>query len=172
MPNAHGRFPSKHVTSTLTMSREDPLRLPARARPVTLITTFRLRDGVPPDQFIDLWTEIGTLMARRCGFVSARLYPASAALDPMEYIHVAHWTRADLLAIAQSDLEVRKIQEGVKQLVAFQHRVLCDAPLKDLVPRSGLPWRPRIRERIRTLTLRTLGAASLGHHMPLRESRA
>lgn len=169
---AHGGLPSKDVTSTSTMSRGDAVRLPARAHPVTLITTFRLRDAVRPDEFIDLWTGVGMVMARRRGFVSGRLYPAGAALDPMEYIHVAHWTRADLLAIAQSDPEVKKIQEGVKKLVAFQHRVLCDAPLKELVPLSDVPRRPGIRHRIRNRTLRRPGAASTGHHRHLREPGA
>lgn len=116
------------------MRSENPRPLTTGGGPVTLVTTFRLREGAPPDRFVRLWTEIGNLMARRPGFISARLYPAGGGFDPREYIQVAHWSNADLLANARSDPEIQTVEAQVKELVSFLQRVLCDAPIEEVTP--------------------------------------
>ena len=95
--------------------------------PVTLVTTFRVRDGAPVDRFVRLWTQIARLMARRDGFVSTRLYHAVVGADTGEYIHVAEWTHAALLADARSDPEIRSAERELEHLIVDRRRVLCDA---------------------------------------------
>lgn len=103
-------------------------------RPVTHITTFRLSDGAPEGQFIGLWTQIGNLMSGRSGFVSARLYRPLVGGTPGEYIHVAQWTRAALLAAAQSDPDIRSLEARVETLVTSRRRVVCDAATDAILP--------------------------------------
>lgn len=113
---------------------------------MTLVTFFRLREDAPPDRFVRLWTEIGDLMSGRSGFVSAGLYPAGGGSDSREYIQVAHWSHSGLLANAQSDPEIRRIRAEMVNLVVFVRRVLCDAPIEELLPRTDPPHhqvRPR-----------------------------
>jgi hypothetical protein len=104
--------------------------------PVTHITTFRLSDGAPEGYFIGLWTQIGNLMSGRSGFVSARLYRPLVGGTPGEYIHVAQWTRAALLADAQSDPEIRSLEARVETLVTSRRRVVCDAATDAILPGS------------------------------------
>lgn len=101
-------------------------------------------------------------MARRRGFVSARLYPGHGGFDPREYIQVAQWSDAGLLAAAQSDPEVRAIGAEVNKLVVFRRRVLCDAPIQELAALSQIPRNPGIRPRIKRATR---GARSLAIHL-------
>lgn len=109
-------------------------RLLAGEGPVTLVTTFRVRDGAPVDRFVDLWTEVGRLMARYDGFVSSRLYRAVVGGDRGEYIHVAEWTHSALLADARSDPEVRSVERELEELLTDRRRVLCDPVTEDIVP--------------------------------------
>lgn len=102
--------------------------------PVTLVTTFRVRDGAPVERFVQLWTEIARLMARRDGFVSTRLYHAVLGSDPGEYIHVAEWTHAALLADARSDPEIRSVERELERLIVDRRRVLCDAVTENIRP--------------------------------------
>lgn len=111
----------------------NPQQFPAGGRPVTLVTTFRLREDASPNHFVRLWTEVANLMARRSGFISVRLYPAGGGFDPREYIQVAHWTHADLLANAQSAPEIRTAQAEARKPVALLHRVLCDTPIQEVI---------------------------------------
>lgn len=105
--------------------------------PVTLVTTFRVRDGAPVDRFIELWTEVGRLMARRDGFVSSRLYHAVVGADAGEYIHVAEWAHPALLANARSDPEVRSVERELEHLLVDRRRVLCDPVTEDIRPPNG-----------------------------------
>ncbi len=109
-------------------------RLLSGEGPVTLVTTFRLRDGAPVDRFIHLWSEVARLMARRDGYVSSRLYHAVVGGDPGEYIHVTHWTHAALLANARSDPEVRSVEREIEPLLVDRRRVLCDAVTEEIGP--------------------------------------
>lgn len=102
--------------------------------PVTLVTTFRVREGAPADRFIELWTEVGRLMARRSGFLSSRLYRAVVGGDNGEYIHVAEWTHGALLADARSDPEIRSLERELGQLLVDRRRVLCDPVTEDILP--------------------------------------
>lgn len=101
-------------------------------------------------------------MARRRGFVSARLYPGRGGFDPREYIQIAQWSQAGLLADAQSDPEVRSITTEVNKLVVFRRRVLCDASIQELAPRSELPRRAGIRPRMKR---GTRGAHRVATHL-------
>ena len=107
--------------------------------PVTLVTTFRIREGAPVDRFIELWTEIGRLMARRDGFVSTRLFRAVVGGDSGEYIHVAEWTRSALLADARSDPEIRSLERELDHLLFDRRRVLCDAATETILPLDQAP---------------------------------
>lgn len=109
--------------------------------PVTLVTTFRVRDGAPVNRFIELWTQVGKLMARRDGFVSSRLYRAVVGGGTGEYIHVAEWTHSALLADARSDPEIRSVERELEQLVIDRRRVLCDPVTEDIVPPGKAPQR-------------------------------
>ncbi len=73
-------------------------------------------------------------MARRPGFVSARLYRARSEAEPREYIQVANWSSGYLLADAQSEPDVRWIEGEVEKLVLSRRRVLCAAETDSLVP--------------------------------------
>lgn len=105
--------------------------------PVTLVTTFRLRDGAPVDRFVDLWSEVARLMARRDGYVSSRLYRAVVGGDAGEYIHVAQWTHPALLADARSDPEIRSVERELEHLLMDRRRVLCDPVTEDIQPRGA-----------------------------------
>ena len=106
---------------------------------VTLITTFRLREQASLDSFIHFWTEIGRLMARRPGFVSANLYASTVASESREYIHVANWRQLDLMANAQSDPRIRWMEGEVDRLVISRRRVLCRACTEQLLPFTDHP---------------------------------
>jgi hypothetical protein len=80
-----------------------------------------------------LWTGIGNILARRPGFVSARLYSASTGAQPLDYIQIAHLDHANLLANARSDPEIRSMEDEVDTLVARRRRVVCDASTDELV---------------------------------------
>lgn len=108
----------------------------AADRSVTHITTFRLSDGAAEGHFIGLWTQIGNLMSGRSGFISARLYRPVVGGTPGEYIHVAQWTHAALLADAQSDPEIRSLEARVAPLVSSRRRVVCDAASDAILPGS------------------------------------
>ncbi len=112
----------------------DVNQLLSEDRPVTLIITFRLRDEAAQDRFVALCTEIGTFMARRSGFVSAHLYRARTGAESREFIQVANWTHAYLLADAQSEPEIRWLEGEVEKLVVQRRRVLCNAQTDQLVP--------------------------------------
>lgn len=112
----------------------NPPPISSGGRPVTLITTFRLREDAPPDRFVRLWADAGNVMARRRGFISAGLYPASGGYDAREYIQVARWSNAALLASARADPELQRVQAQVNELVTFLRRVLCDAPVEEVMP--------------------------------------
>lgn len=101
--------------------------------PVTLITTFHLRDDAPGDLFVQLWTEVAHLMERRPGFASARLYRASMAGETGRYIQVAQWTRASLLAAAQADPEIRSLVREVQRLVTRADRAICEPATETIV---------------------------------------
>lgn len=103
-------------------------------RPIILIITFQLRDEAPEDRFISLCTEIGRFMARRAGFVSARLYRARPGSGLREFVQVANWSHAYLLADAQSEPEIRWLEGEVEKLVVRRRRVLCSAQSDELVP--------------------------------------
>lgn len=118
-------------------------RLISGEGPVTLVTTFRVREGAPVDRFIELWTEVGRLMARRDGFVSSRLYHAVVGGDAGEYIHIAEWTHAALLADARSDPEVRSVERELEHLIVDRRRVLCDAVTEDIRPSDQAAERAR-----------------------------
>lgn len=107
--------------------------------PVTLVTTFRIREGASIDRFIGLWTEVGRLMARRDGFVSSRLFRAVVGGDEGEYIHVAEWTHSMLLADARSDPEIRSVERELEQLLFDRRRVLCDAATETILPLDSAP---------------------------------
>ena len=107
--------------------------------PVTLVTTFRLRDGAPVERFIHLWTEVARLMARRDGFLSSRLYRAVVGGDSGEYIHVAQWGHPALLADARSDPEIRSLERDLEHLLIDRRRVLCDAVTEDIQPQRAQP---------------------------------
>jgi heme-degrading monooxygenase HmoA len=102
--------------------------------PVTLVTTFRVREGASVDRFVEIWTEVGRLMAHRRGFVSSRLYRAVVGGDGGEYIHVAEWTHAALLADARSDPEIRSVERELERLLNERRRVLYDAVTEPLEP--------------------------------------
>lgn len=104
--------------------------------PVTLVTTFRLREGAPVDRFVELWTDIARLMARRDGYASSRLYRAVVGGDQGEYIHVAQWTHPALLADARSDPEIRSVERELEHLIIDRRRVLCDAVTEDIRPQG------------------------------------
>jgi hypothetical protein len=112
---------------------DDAVGFLAGDRPVTLIITFRLREGAPADRFVDLCTDIGNFMAGRSGFVSASLYRSRDAAS-YDYIQVAHWSHASLLADAQAEPAIRRMEREVEKLVLFRRRVLCDASSEELLP--------------------------------------
>ncbi len=118
----------------LPVVTKNALPLLSEDGPVTLITTFRLREDTPLNRFVDLWTDIGNLMAGRTGFVSSRLYRAKAGADPRDYIQVANWSHATLLANARSDPEMRWMEGEVEKLVIRRSRVLCDASTEEILP--------------------------------------
>ncbi|MBO0702873.1 MAG: hypothetical protein J2P38_08070 [Candidatus Dormibacteraeota bacterium] len=107
--------------------------------PVALVTTFRIREGAPVDRFIELWTEIAKLMARRDGFVSSRLYRAVVGADMGEYIHVAAWTHPALLADARADPVIRSVERELEQLLIDRRRVLCDPATQEILPEQRSP---------------------------------
>lgn len=103
--------------------------------PVTHITTFQLSDGAPAHDFILLWQQIANRLAAQSGFVAARLYRPNVIDAPAQYIHIAHWTSAALLAEAQSDPEIRRLQRRVHELVEDRRYVLChDVTEADVPP--------------------------------------
>lgn len=103
--------------------------------PVTHITTFQISDGVPADEFVVLWNQIASLLAGQSGFVSARLYRPRETGGPAEYIHIAHWTSAALLAEAQSHPDIRRLERRVHEVVAGRRYVLChDVTQADVLP--------------------------------------
>lgn len=102
--------------------------------PIALITTFQLRDDAPPEQFVRLWTDVGNLMQRRPGFVSSRLYRAAVGGLTDEYIMVAHWSSARLLATAQADPEIRSVERPLLSLLVGVRRVLCEPATNTIVP--------------------------------------
>ncbi len=102
--------------------------------PVTHITTFLLSDGAPVHDFVRLWTQIAHLMAGQSGFLSARLYRPIVGGTPGQYIHVAHWTSAALLVEAQSNPEIRHLEETTERLVAGRRRVVCHGATNAIVP--------------------------------------
>lgn len=104
--------------------------------PVALITTFELRDDAPLEQFVRLWTEVANLMERRHGFVSSRLYRAAVGGQAAEYIMVAHWTSARLLATAQADPEIRSVERPLHNLLVGVRRVLCEPATETIVARD------------------------------------
>lgn len=101
---------------------------------VTLITTFRLREGASVDRFVSLWVEVGNLMAARSGYVSSRLYRATVEDEPEEFIHIAQWTSAILLADAQADPHIRSLQREVEPLLLTRRRVLCEHAIETIQP--------------------------------------
>lgn len=109
--------------------------------PVTLVTTFRVRDGAPVERFIELWTEVARLMARRDGFVWSRLYRATVGGDTGEYVHVAQWSHPALLFDARSDPEIRSVERELEHLIVDRRRVLCDAVTEDIRPPDQTPQR-------------------------------
>jgi hypothetical protein len=119
------------------MVSEDAVRFLAGELPVTLIITFRLREDAPVVRFVELCTEIGTFMAGRSGFISARLFRARDG-SGFDYIQVANWTHAALLAEAQAEPGVRRIEREVEKLVLFRRRVLCEASTEQLLPFNAL----------------------------------
>lgn len=116
---------------------DDAVRFLAGELPVTLIITFRLREDASRDRFVTLCMEIGHFMAGRSGFISARLFRARdrAGLD---YIQVANWTHAALLAEAQAEPGVRQIEREVEKLVLFRRRVLCEASTEQILRSCAL----------------------------------
>jgi quinol monooxygenase YgiN len=102
--------------------------------PVTLITTFRLADEASADRFAELWTDVGNLMAAEPGFVSAYLYHPMVGGEPGEYVHVAQWTSAALLAEAQSEPKIRALQRMVEDLVLSARHLLCDLATGAIYP--------------------------------------
>lgn len=106
---------------------------------MTLVTTFTVRDGARTDRFIELWTEVARLMARRDGFVSSQLYRAVVGGDAGAYIHVAQWTHPALLADARADPEVRSVERGLEPLLVNRRRVLCDAATQEILPQPTSP---------------------------------
>lgn len=106
----------------------------SREGPVTLLTTFRVREGAPADRFIELWSQIASMMARRDGYVSSRLYHAVVGADTDEYIHVAQWSHAALLFDARSDPEIRSVERELEHLIVERRRVLCDAVTEEIRP--------------------------------------
>lgn len=120
-----------------TLRRHDNLILEdlvSEENQVTLITTFHLRDGVPLDHFVRLWTEVAHSMERRPGFVSARLYRVSRPGEAGRYIQVAHWARGSLLAAARADPEVRLVQRDVHKLLTRADRIVCKPATEEIVP--------------------------------------
>lgn len=101
--------------------------------PITLITTFQLRDDAAADRFVRLWTEVACLMERRPGFASARLYRASLGGEAGRYIQVAQWTRASLLAAAQADPEIRSVAQEANKLLTRADRVVCEPATETIV---------------------------------------
>ena len=126
-----------HTLSGKIVVTDDAVRFLAGELPVTLIITFRRREDAPVDRFVGLCTEIANFMAGRSGFISARLFRAreSAGFD---YIQIANWTHAALLAEAQAEPGVRRIEGEVEKLVLFRRRVLCEASTEQLLPSSAL----------------------------------
>jgi heme-degrading monooxygenase HmoA len=110
--------------------------------PVTLITTFRLADLASADRFAELWTDVGNLMAVEPGFVSAHLYHPMVGGEPGEYVHVAQWTSAALLAEAQSDPKIRALQRMVEDLVLSARHLLCDLAAGAIHPLNEAPPGP------------------------------
>jgi Antibiotic biosynthesis monooxygenase len=115
------------------MDADDAVRFLAGQRPVTLIITFGLRKDASVDRFIELCTDIGTFMARRSGFISARLLRARDG-EGYDYIQIANWSHAALLADAQADPGVRRIEREVEELVLFRRRILCEPSSEQLLP--------------------------------------
>jgi hypothetical protein len=103
-------------------------------RPVTLITTFHLREGASVNLFVSLWVEVGKLMVSRSGYVSSRLYRATVGDGLGEYIHVAEWTSAVLLADAQADPHIRSLHRELEPLLLSRRRTLCE-PATDTMSR-------------------------------------
>ena len=95
--------------------------------PVTLITTFHLRDDAAPDGFVRRWNDVACLMRKQHGFVSARLNRATGGLEEGAYVQIAHWAHARCLAAAQADPEIRALEKEVHKLVMIQRRVLCES---------------------------------------------
>lgn len=102
--------------------------------PVTLITTFQLRDGVELDHFVRLWTDVAHWMERRPGFVSARLYRVSRPGEVVRYIQVAHWSRGSLLAATRADPDVLLAQRDVHRLLTRADRVVCKPATEEVMP--------------------------------------
>jgi hypothetical protein len=115
----------------------DAVRFLAGELPVTLIITFRLREDAPEDRFLGLCAEIGDFMAGRSGFISARLFRARHRAD-FDYIQIANWTHATLLAEAQADPGVRRIERQVENLVVFRRRLLCEATTEQILRSNAL----------------------------------
>lgn len=124
-------FPGKSVGT------DDAVRFLAGELPVTIIITFRLREDASVDRFVALCTDIGNFMARRPGFISARLFRARGGAG-FDYIQIANWTHAALLAEAQAEPGVRQIERQVESLVLFRRRVLCEASTEQLLAPNPL----------------------------------
>lgn len=105
--------------------------------PVTLVTTFRVREGAPVERFVQLWTETARLMARRDGFLYSRLYRAVVGGDSGEFIHVAQWAHPALLADARSDPEIRSVEREMEHLLVDRRRVLCEPATEEFHPADG-----------------------------------
>lgn len=117
----------------VTTAAEDAVGFLSGDRPVTLIITFELREDAPVERFVALCTDIGSFMALRPGFISARLYRARGSTG-RDYIQFSNWSQANLLAEAQAQPEVRRMERAVRKLTLRQRLVLCDPSTDELLP--------------------------------------